>query len=64
VARTPAIDSLLVDRCTIETRSRTISVDGELIAAEAPLRYEFVPELLTVVVNERRQSPREDAANG
>jgi diacylglycerol kinase family enzyme len=63
VARTPAMDSLIVNRCIIETRSRTISVDGELVSATQPLHYEFVPDLLTVVVNERRQETREAGAH-
>jgi diacylglycerol kinase family enzyme len=64
VARTPAMDSLIVERCTIETRSPMISVDGELISASQPLEYEFVPGLLTVVVNERRQQSRDEGAHG
>ena len=58
VARTPAMDSLIVDRCTIELIGDTASIDGELIAVEPPLEYEFLPDALTVVVGERREEAR------
>jgi diacylglycerol kinase family enzyme len=58
VSRTPAMDSLVVDRCTIELRSDTASSDGELVTVEPPLEYEFVPDALTVVIGERRDAQR------
>ncbi len=61
VARTPAMDSLLVTRCTVELRNDTASIDGELIRVEPPLEYEFMPDALTVVIGERREEERESA---
>ena len=58
VSRTPAMDSLVVDRCTIELRTDTASVDGELIGVEPPLEYQFMPDALTVVIDERRAEQR------
>lgn len=58
VARTPAMDSLVVDRCTIDLRNDTASIDGELIPVRSPLEYEFMPDALTVVMGERRNSGR------
>jgi diacylglycerol kinase family enzyme len=58
VSRTPAMDSLVVDRCTIELHSDTASSDGELVTVTPPLRYEFVPDALTVVIGERREGGR------
>lgn len=58
VSRTPAMDSLVVDRCTIELRTDTASVDGELIGVEPPLEYQFMPDALTVVIDERRGEQR------
>ena len=58
VARTPAMDSVVVTRCTIELRSETASTDGELIPVAPPLEYEFMPDALTVVIGERRGAQR------
>lgn len=58
VARTPAMDSIVVDRCVIESRNTTASSDGELITVEPPLEYEFLPDAVLVVTNERRTEPR------
>jgi diacylglycerol kinase family enzyme len=58
VAKTPAVDSLVVDRCTIEMRSDTASIDGELIRVDSPLEYEFLPDALVVVIGERRDAQR------
>jgi len=58
VSRTPAMDSLVVTRCTIELRNDTASIDGELIPVRPPLEYEFLPDALTVVVGERRVAQR------
>jgi diacylglycerol kinase family enzyme len=58
VARTPAMDSVIVTKCTIELRNDTASVDGELIPVTPPLEYEFMPDALTVVIGERRDAQR------
>jgi diacylglycerol kinase family enzyme len=58
VSRTPAMDSLVVNRCTIELHNDTASIDGELIRVQPPLEYEFLPDALTVVVAERRGAQR------
>jgi diacylglycerol kinase family enzyme len=58
VARTPAMDSLVVTRCTIELANDTASIDGELVPVEPPLDYEFMPDALTVVIGERRDAQR------
>ena len=59
IARTPAMDSLVVQRCSIELRNDTASIDGELIPVKTPLEYEFLPDALTVVIPERRDRSRE-----
>lgn len=61
VARTPAMDSLIVTKCTVELRNDTASIDGELIQVDPPLEYEFMPDALTVVIGERRGEEREEA---
>jgi diacylglycerol kinase family enzyme len=58
VSRTPAMDSVIVDKCTIELRNDTASIDGELVTVNAPLEYEFLPDALTVVIGERRGAQR------
>ena len=58
VSRTPDMDSLVVDRCTIDLRNDTASIDGELIPVRSPLEYEFMPDALTVVMGERRGDRR------
>jgi diacylglycerol kinase family enzyme len=58
VARTPAMESLVVSRCAIELDNDTASIDGELIPVQPPLEYEFMPDALTVVVGERRDAQR------
>jgi diacylglycerol kinase family enzyme len=50
VARTPALDAFLVDRCTIETTHHHIGVDGEVVTASSPLEYALQREALRVVV--------------
>jgi hypothetical protein len=52
------MDSLVVNRCTIELRNDTASIDGELIGVESPLEYEFMPDAVTVVMGERRDGQR------
>jgi diacylglycerol kinase family enzyme len=58
MSRTPAMDSLVVDRCSIEMPNDTASIDGELIPVEPPLEYQFLPDALTVVIGERRGEQR------
>jgi diacylglycerol kinase family enzyme len=53
VARTPALDSFLVDSCRIEPRTHRASVDGELVTIEPPLEYKHVPGCVQVVVPRR-----------
>lgn len=62
VAKTPAMDSVVVQRCTIELSNDTASSDGELITVKPPLDYEFLPDALTVVIGERREERRETGA--
>jgi diacylglycerol kinase family enzyme len=58
VAGTPAMESLVVTKCSMELRNDTASIDGELIPVQPPLEYEFLPDALTVVVGERRAAQR------
>ena len=58
VSQTPAMDSLVVDRFSIEGARNTVSVDGELIELSPPLEFEFLPAALRVVVSERREASR------
>ena len=49
-ARSPALDSFIVDRCTITVRqSSTVAVDGELVRLGAPLEYTLERDALRVV---------------
>jgi diacylglycerol kinase family enzyme len=50
VARTPAMDAFLVNRCRIEPRSTRLSLDGELVSLAPPFEYRHVPAHLRVVV--------------
>jgi diacylglycerol kinase family enzyme len=56
VAKTPALDSFLVDACRIEPRTHTAAVDGELVQVQPPLEYKHVPGCLRVIVPEQRAS--------
>ena len=62
VARTPAMDSFIVDRIRVEPHRSTsagrIAVDGELVSVDRPLEYELVSGGLTVVVGPPREEPR------
>lgn len=58
MARTPSMDGLIVDRCTIELAGDTASIDGELITVEPPLEYEFLRDAVVVVSGERRELER------
>ena len=53
LARTPALDSFLVESCRIEPRTHRASVDGELVKVEPPLEYRHVPGCVQVVVPRR-----------
>ncbi|HEU4993286.1 MAG TPA: diacylglycerol kinase family protein [Gemmatimonadaceae bacterium] len=50
VSRTPHVDSFLVDRCTIEQRHASVSVDGEIVRIAPPLNYEILRGALRVVL--------------
>lgn len=58
VSRTPGMESVVVNRFSIDASHRTVSVDGELIPVEPELEYEFVPDALVVVIGERRDGDR------
>jgi len=65
VARTPALDSFLVDSCRIEPRTHRAAIDGELVKVDPPLEYQHVPGCLRVVAPQRKaESRRGDAENG
>lgn len=50
VARTPKLDSFIVDRCTISRRREgRVSIDGELVKLGATLEYELVHDAIQVV---------------
>ena len=50
VARTPELDSFIVDRCTITVgRHTTIAVDGELVSLGSPLVYQLERDAFQVV---------------
>ena len=49
-ARSPHLDSFIVDRCTITVRrSSTVAVDGELVRLGTPLEYQLQRDALPVV---------------
>ncbi len=50
VARTPAMDSFLVESCRIESRTTRLSLDGELVSLKPPFDYRHIPAHLRVVV--------------
>lgn len=54
VARTPKLDSFVVDRCRVVLRRRgPVAVDGEIVTLDTPLEYELSRDALKVVVRER-----------
>jgi diacylglycerol kinase family enzyme len=53
VAKTPALDSFIVEACTILPRVPRIGLDGEIVAAKSPLEYRHVSGHLRVVVAKR-----------
>lgn len=50
-ARMPELDTFMVDRCTISTRRRsvTIAVDGEELHVATPLEYRIEKDILRIV---------------
>lgn len=50
VSKTPALDSFIVNSCTILPRVPRIGLDGEIVNAQSPLEYKHVPGHLKVVV--------------
>ena len=52
IARTPELDSFIVDRCSVDMRrsSTTVSLDGELHRMQAPLEYRIERDALRLVV--------------
>ena len=49
-ARSPSLDSFIVDRCTITVRkSSTVAVDGELVRLGTPLEYKLERDAIRVV---------------
>ena len=50
ISRTPHLDTLLVDRCTIEQRHSTVALDGEIVSLASPLEYELGRAALRIVV--------------
>ena len=49
-ARSPALDTFVVDECTITVRqSSTIAVDGELVRLGTPLKYKLERDAIRVV---------------
>jgi diacylglycerol kinase family enzyme len=51
IARGPAVDAFLVDRCRIELpkKSMRIALDGEIVAAEGPVEYALWRDAVRVV---------------
>lgn len=52
VARSPEIDSFIVDRCSVDIRSPSavVALDGELHRLDAPLEYRIEKDALRLVV--------------
>jgi diacylglycerol kinase family enzyme len=49
-ARTPQLDSFIVNRCTIIVKGRdAVAVDGELVQLDSPLEYQIRHDALSVV---------------
>jgi diacylglycerol kinase family enzyme len=58
VSRSQDLDGVVVDHFMIEGPHLTASLDGELVDVEPTLHYQFLPDALVVVVDERRRSDR------
>ncbi len=52
VAKTPALDSFLVDSCRVEPPTHVVTVDGEVVRMAPPLEFRHMPGALKVVVGE------------
>lgn len=53
VARTPELDSYLVDSCSVDLAQRRVArlaVDGEIVELATPLRFRLAPGALRIVV--------------
>ena len=52
VARTPQLDSFLVDACrvVVRGRQRRVALDGEIVRAGMPLEYRLIRDGVTIVV--------------
>lgn len=50
VAKTPAMDAIVVESCTIACRTHRIAVDGEIVTEMPPLHIRHVPGHLHIVV--------------
>ncbi len=63
-ARTPELDSFIVDRCTISMRrsSTTIALDGEEVRVRTPLEYRIEKDVLRIVRGP--DQPEEDVPPG
>ena len=49
-AKSPELDSFIVDRCTISRRGRgSVAIDGEIVTLDSPLQYELKRDSLRVV---------------
>ena len=67
VARTPELDSFLVERCRITLRRPTaVAIDGELVAMHETLEYELRRDALHVVCppREEQNEPAAEARDG
>ena len=52
-ARTPKLDSFIVERCRVMLRRRgPVAIDGEIAQLDTPLEYTLAPNALKVVVRE------------
>lgn len=63
-ARTPHMDSFMVDRCTIELGEgrAEIAVDGEVVALTTPLEFRIERDALTIIVPSKVQLQQESKA--
>lgn len=66
VARTPELDSFLVDSCSVELtgRNRHLSVDGEIVRMTVPFQFRIARDALKIVVPEKSAPETESATEG
>ena len=65
VARSPELDSFLVDRCRVTLRRATaVAIDGELVAMHETLEYQLRRDALHVVCPPRETETASEARNG